>query len=410
MHLALVIDDYLPHSTRVAAKMFHELAVELQSMGCVVTVITPHFYEKNDFIEEVYDGIKVWRFSSGPIKDIGKVKRAINETLLSSRAWKSIKHKVEAKTFDGVIYYSPSIFFGGVVANLKQRCSCPAYLVLRDFFPQWIIDAGMIKEGSLIERYFRYFERHSYNQADMIGIMSEKNMALFNKSTKSRYQAQILRNWAALIPYELSNKHNSIRRKLNIQDKVIFFYGGNIGHAQDMANLMRLAKSMLPYIDAHFLFVGQGDEVELINNLVTEWSLTNVSYLPSVNQSEFKDILADIDVGLFSLSAKHTAHNFPGKLLGYMVQSLPILGSVNEGNDLQELVNEHGAGLITVNGEDEQFLKNAISLFQNAIYRKTVGQKAYTLLEHEFSVNSIATNILDKLKGNHESSGKRIAR
>ncbi|HDS5730197.1 TPA: L-fucosamine transferase, partial [Escherichia coli] len=28
MKLALIIDDYLPHSTRVGAKMFHELGLE----------------------------------------------------------------------------------------------------------------------------------------------------------------------------------------------------------------------------------------------------------------------------------------------------------------------------------------------------------------------------------------------
>ena len=33
MHLALIIDDYLPHSTRVAAKMFHELAKQFVVMG-----------------------------------------------------------------------------------------------------------------------------------------------------------------------------------------------------------------------------------------------------------------------------------------------------------------------------------------------------------------------------------------
>ena len=30
------------------------------------------------------------------------------------------------------------------------------------------------------------------------------------------------------------------------------FYGGNIGHTQDMANLMRLARNMMRYHDAHF--------------------------------------------------------------------------------------------------------------------------------------------------------------
>ncbi len=72
----------------------------------------------------------------------------------------------------------------------------------------------------------------------------------------------------------------------------------------------------------------------------------------------------------FSLSAKHTAHNCRGKLLGYMVQSLPILGSVNAGNDLMELVNTKQAGFIFVNGYDEDFLNSAAELYRSEATRK----------------------------------------
>ena len=398
MRLALIIDDYLPSSTRVGAKMFHELALELTSQGHEITVITPGVNQKKKLIEHSLDGVTIWKFSSGLIKDVNKVTRATNETLLSYKAWTAIKHKVEENMFDGVVYYSPSIFFGSLVKKLKNRCMCPAYLVLRDLFPQWIVDAGMINEGSIIERYFRFFERYSYSQADMIGLMSEKNREKFELQTNSAYSTEVLRNWASIKPHEYSDSRTSIRIELGLENKVIFFYGGNIGHAQDMSNLLRLARNMQHYPDAHFLFVGQGDEVELINRLAREWNLTNFSYLPSVDQNTFKNILSEIDIGLFSLSSEHTSHNFPGKLLGYMVQSLPILGSVNQGNDLLELVNSNNAGLITVNGNDNSLLQNAIKLLDDGGFRKTLGNGAYRLLCDEFAVSSIASLIIQKVE------------
>lgn len=400
MKLALIIDDFLPDSTRVGAKMFHELALELMEKGHNVTVITPSVGQVKSFTEQNVEGVNVWRFRSGPIKDVGKLTRALNETLLSFRAWSAIKQNVNEHTFDGVIYYSPSIFFGGLVNKIKKRCKCPSYLVLRDLFPQWVIDAGMIKKGSLIEKYFRFFEHRSYQAADTIGLMSEKNIEVFTQSNHADYPTEILRNWADTTPSNIDTSANSIRTQLQLENKVIYFYGGNIGHAQDMANLMRLAKNMQHCKQAHFLFIGQGDEVGLINQLAQQWQLTNYSYLPSVDQNEFKRILADIDIGLFSLSVKHTAHNFPGKLLGYMVQSLPILGSVNSGNDLNELVNSSGAGFISINGDDETLLKNALALYDNSSLRKQLGEGAYKLLETEFSVTSIVTNIVKKLSEN----------
>lgn len=396
MKLALIIDDYLPESTRVGAKMFHELAHEFIAIGHTITVITPSAGQKQKFIEQCVDGVKVWSFSSGPIKDVRKVQRAFNESLLSYKAWSAIKKNVDEDTFDGVIYYSPTVFFGGLVNKIKYRCNCPSYLVLRDLFPQWVIDAGILKKDSLIADYFRFFEQLSYRAANIIGLMSEKNHEIFKISTSNKYSTEILRNWADTKPS--ARGINSIRKQLKLENKVIYFYGGNIGHAQDMANLMRLAKNMQPLKSAHFLFIGQGDEVDLINQLAEMWQLTNYTYLPSVDQNEFKRILADVDIGLFSLSAKHTAHNFPGKLLGYMVQSLPILGSVNSGNDLQALVNSRGAGFISINGDDEILLKNAQNLYHSLSLRIQLGENAYKLLNNEFSVKAAAANIVKKLK------------
>ncbi|PMO27689.1 glycosyltransferase family 4 protein [Vibrio breoganii] len=398
MRLALIIDDYLPHSTRVGAKMMHELALELIEQGHEVTVITPHFDSaQSALIQDRIDDVQIWRFYSGEIKDVGKVKRAINETLLSHRAWRAIKGHVTKDSFDGVVYYSPSIFFGSLVAKLKKRCQCQSYLVLRDFFPQWAVDSGLMREGSAIERYFRFFETLSYRQADMIGVMSEKNLEIFNHNTQGQYPASILRNWANLSPHIVTADASLLRQRLGLSDEVIYFYGGNIGHAQDMANLMRLTKSMQNCDNAHFLFVGQGDEVELVKQLMLDWDLSNCTYLPSVTQNEFKDILAQVDVGLFSLSAQHSAHNFPGKLLGYMVQSLPILGSVNKGNDLMGLVNTSGAGFISVNGDDELLFENAIKLQSDFELRKQTGAAGYKLLEKEFSVENIASSITQSL-------------
>lgn len=399
MHLAFIIDDYLPESTRVGSKMLHELALDFISKGYEVTVITPginHQEKRLDVIQ--LDGVNVWRFANGPVKDVGKIKRAMNETLMSYNAWKAISSYVTTDTFDGVVYYSPSVFFGSLVRKIKAICNCRAYLILRDLFPQWAVDAGMIKEKSLITRYFRYFESSSYNSADAIGLMSEKNLELFRTIRPELTHTHVLFNWAAVKPVSNVKKIDSIRTRLNLKDKVIFFYGGNIGHAQDMGNLMRLAKGLKDQVNAHFLFIGQGDEVELITYLKEEWSLNNVTILPSISQEDFKKVLAEIDIGLFSLARNHTAHNFPGKLLGYMVESKPILGSVNPNNDLQTIINDAGAGKVFINGDDSGLLACALELVKNISMREKQGDGALNLLKDKFSVEAATSLILYNLK------------
>lgn len=398
MHLLLVIDDYLPNSTRVSAKMVHELALELKARGHAVTVLTPSKASQSiKLVKESLSGIGVWRFRSGPVKDVSRFKRLVNESLLSFRAWQAVRPELSSMKVDGVVYYSPSIFFGFLVTKLKRHFNCKAYLVLRDLFPQWAIDEKMIGEHSPVTYYLRFFETRDYQAADRIGLMSEKNVEVFQKLQPRFRNVEVLRNWVAI------DSNDSIqsywREQLGLQEKVIFLYGGNIGKAQDMPNLMRLAHSLKDEPTAHFVIVGQGESFQEVKTFIDEKALTNVTLMPSISQDEFQVLLSEVDVGLFSLARSHTAHNFPGKILGYIDNDLPILGSVNPGNDLMCVINDHKAGFVFENGDDEALLRAARDLVVSFDLRKHCGENARQLLESHFSVESAADKVLNGLEG-----------
>lgn len=255
----------------------------------------------------------------------------------------------------------------------------------------------MIKSGSLIEKYFRFFERLNYKAANSIGLMSPKNLEFFDAQQGSLYSTHVLYNWASTTPFD-GEVTVDVRKEYDLDDKVIFFYGGNIGHAQDMHNLLRLVRSMRDQKAVHFLFVGQGDEVGMVKEFIADEGLLNITLLPSVSQSVFKGMLGQVDVGLFSLARSHKAHNFPGKLLGYMVESLPMLGGVNPGNDLIDVIAAADAGRIFINGEDEELLSAAVEMAEDIALRKRLGSNAQRLLLDTFSVESAAETILNALQ------------
>ena len=394
MKILLIVDDYMPYSIKVAAKMMHELACEFQHQGHEVTVLTPYPKQKTKSKITQLDGVNICSFRSGEIKNVNKAKRAINETLLSYYAWSSFKAYFQENRHDLIIYYSPSIFWGSLVNKLKKLWNCPSYLILRDIFPQWAIDNEILKENSVITKYFKHFEKVSYDAADIIGVMSQKNLDWFQTYYPTNKPLQILYNWASLTP--VTNIDNRYKRKLGIEDKIVYFYGGNLGHAQDMMNLMRLAINMKNEPKAHFVFVGAGDEFDLIEKTIEIEMLSNTTLLPSVNQIEYKQMLAEFDVGLFSLNKHHKTHNFPGKLLGYMVQKLPILGSINPDNDLKEVIKNAGAGYIFVNGEDEELFLAAKKLLSHTL-RDEMGNNAQKLLIEKFSVNAASKQIFESI-------------
>lgn len=399
MRVVIFSDSYLPESTLSHGRMLHELAVEYVRRGHQVVVLTPGLCDQQRLLDQdLLEGVWVWRFRSRPTRGVSHRQRALNETLISWFAFRAIKSAGLDLSFDLCINYSPTIFFGPLARWFRRRGAF-VYLVLRDFFPQWAIDEGIIKKNSLVARYFNFFANLNYASSNVIAVQSPANVQVFNKVADSRrYSVEVLYNWTAPASEVEAGFGKQFILDRELDNKFLFFYGGNIGYAQDIPVILRLAKSMDTQADVHFLIVGQGDQYSSIEQKIKQERLLNVTLAPSVTQEEYRSLLAQVDCGIFTLAASHKAHNFPGKVLGYLAAKLPILGSVNAGNDLIELVNQTGAGLVSVNGDFRRLEEDARSIVNSSEIRRGMSEAATRLLQQVFCVSSAADQILESYK------------
>jgi len=391
MRILLFVVYYLP-STSSAAKLINDLATELSNRGHDVTVVAPDHATEADFQRDDDDKIRVIRVKTGEIRGVSRILRGYREITLSKTLWKRAKYFFNENTFDLIIYYSPTIFFGPLVKRLKRMFGCPAYLILRDIFPQWAVDAGILRKG-LLYRLLKHYEKINYDAADIIGIQSPANKLYFSKrELDKKYKIEVLYNWMSL-----ENKYESsgyFREKFGLNGKIVFFYGGNIGIAQDVDNIVRVAVRLRNIPEAHFLLVGEGSEVPRLKREIQRMGLINISIHPAVGQQDYMRMIADIDVGMISLDRHLNTHNYPGKILGYMYHAKPILASINPGNDLQDMLQTHEAGLVCRNGEDEVLYNQALQLINNPALRVQMGINGRNLLENKFSVSTAASQIL----------------
>jgi O26-antigen biosynthesis N-acetyl-L-fucosamine transferase len=394
MHILILIDCYLP-SCKSGPKHIHDLGIEFLRQGHEVTVLTSSDTIQPTLEVSTEDEVRVARVKTGKIKGAGKVFRAIQETILSERFWRASKPYLIAHPADLIIYYSPTIFFGSLVRRLKLLWSCPAYLILRDIFPQWAVDAGVLRKG-LVWRFFRRKEIEQYNAADVIAVQSPGDLEYFAREfPDSGYRLEVLPNWVALEEHDLP--HTNYRARLGLQNKVVFFYGGNLGIAQDVDNLLRLAANMAEHSQVHFLLVGEGSELSRLKKAIEARGLCNIQVLPPVDQKEYLSMLSEFDVGLISLDRRLTTHNVPGKLLGYMYWGIPVLASVNPGNDLFAAIADSQAGFCHENGNDRKLAAAALDLATHADLRACMGKNSRLLLERKFSAAAAAQRILKHL-------------
>jgi glycosyltransferase involved in cell wall biosynthesis len=389
----LLIVVYYPPSKTSAAPLMRELAMEYVRQGHKVMVVTPSESVKGAKSVSDEDGVTVVRVRYGDIKHANKVLRLWRESRLSPRIWRIARDVFQENPCDLIVFGSPSIFFGELVRRLKALWGCPSFLILRDIFPQWAVDAGILRRGGLLHRYLRRKELEQYDAANIIGVEARGNLSYFNLGLKdNKYQAELLYNWvgATTAPSTTSGW----RKMLGLEDKVVFFYGGNIGIAQDMDNIVRLATSLRDRDNLFFLIMGEGSEAHRLNLEIDRLALNNMRILPAIPEKEYMQCVSEFDVGLVTLDRRLKSHNFPGKILGYVACGKPILASLNPGNDSIDLLNNAGAGIACTNGEDEKLREAALLLASQPLVRERMGRNARALADTTLSVRRTAKQIL----------------
>lgn len=393
MRTLIIVDCYYP-TTKSSAKLVHDLGVEFVARGHEVIVLAPSEAIGKPIEVSEEDGLRIARVRTGKIKGAKLVARAWQEVRLSRNLWAGAEDFLKANPCDLIVFYSPSIFFGALVMRLKKLWKCPAYLILRDIFPQWAVDAGVLRKG-IAYQYFRRKELQQYAAADVIGVQTPANLQYFAAQGLKDYKLEVLLNWTPVTEeVERSVDH---RKQLGLDGKVVFFFGGNIGVAQDMDNIVRLAEALRSCTEAFFLLVGEGSEVQRLKQVINDKKLDNLKILPAVGQREYLSMLSQFDVGLISLDKRLSTQNVPGKLMGYMQFSKPVLASLNEGNDLKEMLDTARAGFCLLNGDDTGLEKAALMLAQNAVLRAEMGANSHKLLMERFSVVTAADKITQHL-------------
>ena len=310
--ILIITDDFVHDSHRSGAILIKDLADAININNKFSSIVLAPDVNTHKIKKVLIGGIDTFLFPSRKLKNTNKILRVYNEYLLSRRVkecYKFIKHE----EISGIIYYSPSIFFGNAIKFLKEKFNCYSYLILRDLFPQWIVDTGLIKENSLTHLFFKHFEEINYLNADRIGVMSKSNLKIF-KTRLDFNKFEVLPSWHKPVKAEAKNELLIEYGLTHLKNKTVFFYGGNIGVAQGVEVLLDLSKSLIHEKKIHFVFIGKGDCVDLTKDK----SLINVTYLESLKPELYYELVSNFDVGLFSLHSNHTAHNYPGKIWGYM--------------------------------------------------------------------------------------------
>jgi len=319
-----------------------DLAQEFVRQGYQPTVIIPAPELDGDWKIDEWEGIRILRLKAVRTKDVGNLRRTVAEVLMPWFMLRNLKKSpLAGQRWDGVVWYSPTIFLGPVAKFLKKESACRSYLIVRDIFPEWAVDMGIMGRG-LPYRFFKAVEKYQYAVADVIGVQTPGNVAYLDQwARKPGRRVEVLQNWLADTP--VAGCSITVAQT-HLAGRKIFVYAGNMGVAQGMGILLDLAERLRLRDDIGFLFVGRGTDRNRLRFDAARRKLDNVLFFDEIDPAEIPGLYQQCHAGIVALDRRHKTHNIPGKFLSYMQSGLPVLASINAGNDLAALISGERIG------------------------------------------------------------------
>lgn len=394
MRIVLIADAFPPMRTSSAVQL-RDLARELVRQGHELTILLPSPGLDRPWQLEDFDGAEVLRLRAPQTKDIGYIRRTLAEMVMPFAMRRNLaKSPLATRRWDGVVWYVPSIFHGPLAQSLKRASGSRGYLIVRDIFPEWAVDMGLMGRG-LAYRFFDAVARYQYSLADVIGVQTDGNRAYFEQwRQKPGRRLEILQNWLG--------KPARARCSIRVADtalagRKLFVYAGNMGVAQSLDIMLDLAEKLVNRSDVGFLFVGRGSEAGRLKQAAEARGLVNTLFLDEIDPDEIPDLYAQCAAGIVALDPRHKSHNIPGKFLTYMQSGLPVLANVNAGNDISDLIRSEQVGEVCESNRLDELTSRAEALLVQIAEDNELSDRCRTLFTQRFSVEQAASQIVAAL-------------
>lgn len=342
---------------------------------------------------EVVDGVKIIRASTPSYIHRGFAWRILAFIVyMFSSFWSAFREK----NVDLVMGTSPSLFqalSAAWVAMLKRR---PFLLEVRDLWPDFAIEMGILKSRVLIFLAKRV-ESFLYWRAKHILVNSPAYVDyLIEKGIKPE-KISLISNGVDPAMFEGEANPQRIREEFGLQDKYVITYAGAIGPANDIPTIVRGAARLTDHPQIHFLLVGGGKALEEVKKLVEEKGLTNVTLTGVRQKSEMADVLAASDACVATLqNIPMFKMTYPNKIFDYMAARRPIVLGID--GVIREVVEKGKGGIFVQPGDDEKLAEAVLWMHDHPQEAKQMGVTGSQYVKQHFNRENHANEFCDLIE------------
>jgi len=370
------------------ATIYTDLAEALHEAGHEITVaVSEQARNKKETEIKIERGFKVLRIVTGNYYDVGLIEKGITTLKIPFLMRRGIKKYLSSKKFDFILFEAPPVTNAGLMKWAKKYFGCPAYLMLKDIFPQNAVDLGIFRMNGILYRYFKAREKDLYKTADVIGCMSDANRKyiLEHNPWLDSGKVEIFPNTKRMVE-KIPDNSSNIREKYGIpKDACVFLFGGNMGRPQYINLLIYAMQKCKNDESIFFLFVGRGTDKYMLEQSIKSNGILNALVINNLPRNEYETITLECDVGLIVLDPRFTIPNYPSRILSYMEYGKPILAATDKVTDIKDMIKESGCGEWVWSGDADGFVSK-IKEMAVSKRKREMGMRGRVYAEKHFNV------------------------
>ncbi len=345
----LFISDNFPPETNAAASRVYERAVYWKNWNIDFQILTsfPNRYQGKShpgyanslYKRDLYRNINTIRVKTFVSARPSIIFRTLHQ--LSFMITSFIGGLFEKK-INVVIVTTPQFFcsISGLLLSKIKRV--PIILEIADIWSDAI--KGTLISSGFFFQIIRSFETFIYNKSDALVVLTKGFKEEIIKRGIDKSKIYVIRNGVNKMSNFNSEDSETLKNKLNLNNKKIIGYMGAHGYAQDLENVIKAAKILE---DANpnivFLFLGDGDEKTKLKKLSK--GSKNILFLKAVSKAEIPNYLSLFTIGLTHLKNEKLFENtIPSKIFEMMSAGLPIL-LVSPKGEASDIVLDNDVGI-----------------------------------------------------------------
>jgi colanic acid biosynthesis glycosyl transferase WcaI len=277
--------------------------------------------------------------------------RIINMVTITLSIMINALRRIGPKDFVLVVTNPPLLPFAISAASFFRRFK--SILVVHDVYPEALMVVNGTQPGTLFNRLVAYLTRILYRHMKRIVVLGRDMALLVRGKLPAEYQSiVIIPNWADIdLIFPGSRCDNLLLTEINLMNKFVIQYAGNMGRTHGIEYLARCAEKLKGDSDTHFLFIGSGVKKKWLKHAVNARGLSNITILDKRPRSDQLNFLNACDVAVISFMPNMAGVSVPSRMYNVMAAGKPMIAVTDPDSELALVVREEDIGWVVSPGD-----------------------------------------------------------